>query len=83
LNILAIYHRRNPEKEASIKTIQDEFWNEYGRTFFTRYDYEHIECEQAEKVVALLSEFVSRPNVCGSHLPADESFKVTDCGDFS
>ncbi|AJS55740.1 Pgm1p [Saccharomyces cerevisiae YJM1549] len=83
LNILAIYHRRNPEKEASIKTIQDEFWNEYGRTFFTRYDYEHIECEQAEKVVALLSEFLSRPNVCGSHFPADESLTVIDCGDFS
>ena len=83
LNILAIYHKRNPENEASIKTIQDEFWNEYGRTFFTRYDYEHIECEQAEKVVALLNEFVSKPEVCGSRFPGDESLTVIDCGDFS
>nr|UZV46043.1 phosphoglucomutase [Saccharomyces kudriavzevii] len=83
LNILAIYNKHNPEKEASIKTIQDEFWNEYGRTFFTRYDYEHLECEQAEKVVALLDNFVTKPDVVGSQFPGDESLTVTDCGDFS
>lgn len=80
---MAIYNKHNPEKEASIKTIQDEFWNEYGRTFFTRYDYEHLECEQAEKVVALLNNFVIKPDVLGSQFPGDESLTVTDCGDFS
>ena len=83
LNVLAIYNKHNPEKDASIKTIQEEFWNKYGRTFFTRYDYEHISNEDASKVVDLLNNFVSKPNVIGSAFPGDESLTVVDAGDFS
>lgn len=82
LNILAIYNKENPTKEASIKTIQDEFWLKYGRTFFTRYDYEHVSSQDAEKVVRHLEEYVNSPQVKGSRFPLDESLTVVDAGDF-
>lgn len=83
LNVLAIYNKHNPEKEASIKTIQEEFWNKYGRTFFTRYDYEHITSEDAGKVVKVLNDFVQQDGVVGAPFPGDQSVTVTEAGDFS
>lgn len=83
LNILALYNKHNPEKEASIKTIQEEFWAKYGRTFFTRYDYEGITTEKANKVVDLLDKFVNDPKSKNAPFPGDESLTVSDCGDFS
>lgn len=82
LNILAIFHERNPGKEVSIKTIQDEFWNKYGRTFFTRYDYENVSSEAANKVVKTFQDFVNQPGLKGSNFTLDESLKVVDAGDF-
>lgn len=83
LNVLAIYNKHNPEKEASIKSIQEEFWAKYGRTFFTRYDYEHISSEDAAKVVDLLNDFVTKEGVVGAPFPGDNSVTVTEAGDFS
>lgn len=83
LNILAIYNKHHPENEASIKTIQNEFWAKYGRTFFTRYDFEKVETEKANKIVDQLRAYVTKSGVVNSAFPADESLKVTDCGDFS
>lgn len=82
LNILAIYNKHNPEKEASIKSIQDEFWLKYGRTFFTRYDYEHVSSENADEIVKQLQTFVDTPNVVGTKFPTDPSLTVTEVGDF-
>ncbi|KAL3229174.1 Phosphoglucomutase 2 [Nakaseomyces bracarensis] len=83
LNILAIYNKHNPDKEASIKTIQNEFWNTYGRTFFTRYDYEKVESEKANVIIDNLRKYVSDSATKGSKFPTDEALTVTDCGDFS
>lgn len=82
LNILAIYNKHNPQKEASIKTVQEEFWLKYGRTFFTRYDYEHVSSEKATDIVKHLEKFVNTPNVVGSKFPTDESLTVAAAGDF-
>lgn len=82
LNILAIYNKHHPEKEASIKTIQDEFWLKYGRTFFTRYDFEHVTSEKAEEIVKHLDAFVNSSNVVGSKFPSDPSVTVAEAGDF-
>ncbi|QLQ78124.1 hypothetical protein HG537_0A03710 [Torulaspora globosa] len=82
LNILAIYNKHNPQKEASIKTVQEEFWLKYGRTFFTRYDYEHVSSEKAQDIVKHLEKFVNTPNVVTSKFPTDESLTVTAAGDF-
>ena len=83
LNVLAIYNKHHPEKEASIKTIQDEFWNKYGRVFFTRYDYEHVTTENAAKVIDHLREYVNKPDLVGSKFPTLPELTVVEGGDFS
>lgn len=50
----------------SIRQIQLDFWEQYGRTFFTRYDYEDVDSEGANKVLAVLKNLVADPNFVGS-----------------
>jgi phosphoglucomutase len=50
----------------SIKEIQKDFWSEYGRTFFTRYDYENVDSDGANKVVGVLKDLVADPSFVGS-----------------
>lgn len=80
LNIIAGIGVQNPEVTPSIKKIQHDFWTEYGRTFFTRYDYEDVDSDGAAKVVGTLSDFVKDPNFVGSKIG---SRTVTEAGNFS
>ncbi|KAK3362823.1 phosphoglucomutase 2 [Lasiosphaeria hispida] len=80
LNIIAGIGVANPGVTPSIKEIQKEFWTEYGRTFFTRYDYEDVDSEGANKVVGVLQELVSNPEFVGSKVGGRT---VTKAGDFS
>ena len=59
LNIIAGVAEEKPGETPSIKSIQHEFWNTYGRTFFTRYDYEGVDSDAANKVVANLMELIT------------------------
>lgn len=83
LNVLAIYNKHNPDKEVSIKIIQEEFWNKYGRVFFTRYDYEHVTTENAAKVIDHLKNYVEKPDLAGSKFPTSPDLAVVEGGDFS
>ena len=77
LNIIAGLGMANPGVAPSIKQIQKDFWTEYGRTFFTRYDYEDVDSDGANKVVGVLKDLVADPNFVGSkvggtsYAPAD------------
>ncbi|QLG73775.1 hypothetical protein HG535_0F02860 [Zygotorulaspora mrakii] len=82
LNILALYNKRHPEREASIKTIQNEFWATYGRTFFTRYDFEHVVPEKANDIVSVVQKLATSPAAKGSKFLASDSLTITDAGDF-
>lgn len=64
----------------SIKEIQKDFWNIYGRTFFTRYDYEDVDSDGANKVLGVLKDLVADPKFVGSKV-GDRS--VTEAGNFS
>ncbi|KAI9698596.1 MAG: Phosphoglucomutase-2 [Bogoriella megaspora] len=66
----------------SIASIQHDFWKTYGRTFFTRYDYEGCETEAAGKVTAHVKELITtkKDEFVGSTI---EGRKVLDAGDFS
>lgn len=57
LNIIAAVGKEDPSK-ASIAAIQKDFWKTYGRTFFTRYDYEEVSSEDAAKVIAALKAHI-------------------------
>lgn len=65
LNIIAGLGEKT-DTAPSIKQIQLDFWEAYGRTFFTRYDYEDVDSEGANKVLAVLQNLVADPNFVGS-----------------
>ncbi|KAK9476800.1 hypothetical protein V1514DRAFT_310636 [Lipomyces japonicus] len=57
-----------------IGEIQRQFWHHYGRTFFTRYDYENVDSAGAQQVIAHLSDQISKSEF-------DQA--VTEAGDFA
>lgn len=73
LNIIAGLGVAHPDVAPSIKQIQKDFWNEYGRTFFTRYDYENVDSAGAAKVVGVLDDLVKDPNFVGSKIGGKSS----------
>lgn len=69
----------------SINSIQHDFWNTYGRTFFTRYDYEGCETEGANKVTAHMTELITKKKsefvgstVSGRKVVEADDFSYTD-----
>lgn len=68
LNIIAALGVQNPGTTPSIKQIQKDFWTQYGRTFFTRYDYEDVDSEGANKVVGELQALVAKSDIVGSKI---------------
>ena len=82
LNIIAGVAQQKPNETPSIASIQEEFWGIYGRTFFTRYDYENVDGAGANKVVANLTELITtkRSDFVGSTI---QGRKVLEADDFS
>jgi phosphoglucomutase len=76
LNIIAGLGVKNPDVVPSIKAIQKEFWGIYGRTFFTRYDYEDVDSEGANKVVGELQKLVADDKFVGSSIGGMSFFKI-------
>jgi phosphoglucomutase len=81
LNILAGVGEATGET-PSISSVQLDFWKTYGRTFFTRYDYEGCETDGANKVVAHVKELITikKADFVGSTVSGR---KVMEADDFS
>ncbi len=71
LNILAV--RRQP-----VKAIVAEHWRTYGRNWYTRHDYEEVDSEAANGLMARLRE-----NLAGLKGRAYEGFTVREADDFA
>lgn len=82
LNIIAGVAEQKPNETPSIASIQQEFWQTYGRTFFTRYDYENVDSDGANKLIAALSEKAvdNKDSFVGSTVSGR---KVVDSGNFA
>ncbi|KAI9815246.1 MAG: Phosphoglucomutase-2 [Pycnora praestabilis] len=82
LNVIAGVAQHEPGKTPSIASIQEEFWGIYGRTFFTRYDYENVDGAGANKVVAHLTDLITtqKSSFVGSTISGR---KVLEADDFS
>jgi len=87
LNIIAGVGQQT-NSTPSIGSIQMDFWKIYGRTFFTRYDYEGCESEGANKVIAQLKELITTKksefvgsNVKGRKVLEADDFSYTDLDD--
>ncbi|KAI9737103.1 MAG: Phosphoglucomutase-2 [Cirrosporium novae-zelandiae] len=82
LNIIAGVAKQKPNETPSIASIQHEFWEIYGRTFFTRYDYENVDSAGAKKVVDHMTELITtkKSEFVGSSVSGR---KVLEADDFS
>lgn len=80
LNVLADFNQKYPNEKTSIKAVQEKFWQKYGRTFFTRYDYEEVSSEGAAKLVELLGSIVEQKKE-GSELAP--GYTVKEAANFS
>ncbi|KAL9101355.1 MAG: hypothetical protein Q9163_003378 [Psora crenata] len=82
MNIIAGVAKEKPGETPSIKSIQHDFWNVYGRSFFTRYDYEGVDSDGANRVVANLKELITtkKSEFIGSTISGR---KVLEADDFS
>lgn len=58
LNVLADFNVKFPNEISSIATVQNKFWLKYGRTFFTRYDFENVSSDGANDLIDLLTSIV-------------------------
>jgi phosphoglucomutase len=79
LNIIAGVGEANPSVTPSISKIQHDFWNIYGRTFFTRYDYENVDSDGANKIVKDLTSKIADKSFIGSTI---DDRTVSAAGDF-
>lgn len=83
LNVLADFNQKFPEEKSSIKAVQEKFWQKYGRTFFTRYDYEEVSSEGAADLIKLLASIVDTKSAGAELAPGyvieeADNFSYTD-----
>lgn len=79
LNIMAGVNK-DTGKLPSISEIQRQFWNTYGRVYFTRYDYEGVSSDGANEMVAYLKKKIDDKDTIGSSI---KGRKITEAGDFA
>ncbi|BGP50156.1 Phosphoglucomutase-2 [Rhodotorula kratochvilovae] len=83
LNILAA---ARDKKINGIKGVLQDHYSKYGRTFFSRYDYEEVDSDAAAKVIKELEDAFKSDSFVGSSLSATSSstsFKVAEVGNFA
>ena len=79
LNIMAGVNK-DTGKLPSIAEIQKQFWDTYGRVYFTRYDYEGVSSDGANEMVAYLTAKLGSSDTVGSSI---QGRKIVEAGDFS
>lgn len=56
LSIIAYRNRDTSKPLVTVQQIVEEFWNEFGRNYYSRYDYEEIDSAEAKKMMDGLME---------------------------
>jgi len=78
LQILA--SRNTPGKPlVGVADIVKEYWKTFGRNYFTRYDYEEVESEPANKMMAHLKSTITNPQTIGKSYG---KYTLALCDDF-
>lgn len=54
MSILA-YRLKTDKKIVSMKQINEEFWAEYGRNYYVRYDYENVDSGAATRLMSYVA----------------------------
>ncbi|KAJ7623140.1 phosphoglucomutase [Roridomyces roridus] len=83
LNILAAANAKSPNKLIGINDLLYSFYEIYGRSFFSRYDYEEVPSEGAQKLVDHLNDAREKGTLDNSvHASSAGSFTVSNLYDF-
>ncbi|XP_014672115.1 PREDICTED: phosphoglucomutase-1-like [Priapulus caudatus] len=70
-------------KQQSVEEILKNHWATYGRNFFTRYDYENVESEPANKMMTNLGKLIEDASLIGRGFNhGDKAFKVAKADNF-
>lgn len=75
LNILAAANAKSPHKIVGINEILLDHYEKYGRSFFSRYDYEEVDSAAASSMVAALNKHITEKTL------ANQTFKSTSTGE--
>ncbi|EFP79761.1 phosphoglucomutase [Puccinia graminis f. sp. tritici CRL 75-36-700-3] len=84
LSILAAAEKRGIKN--GIKGVLQDHYKKYGRSFFSRYDYEEVDSAGASKMMAHIESAFGKGDFIGSSLSSETSstsFKVKEAGNFS
>ncbi|KAJ3012229.1 Phosphoglucomutase-2 [Thoreauomyces humboldtii] len=81
LSIVAFASETNPK--VGLNDILNKHYSEYGRNYFSRYDFEEVDSVGAGKMMAHLTEFINNKSNVGKKLDAYEvaladNFEYTD-----
>lgn len=84
LNIIAAANKNSPNSPIGIKELLLDHYKKYGRSFFSRYDYEEVSSEGAQKLVDALNEHIAKKSLEGKAFSASngESFTVKEVLNF-
>ncbi|XP_065657575.1 phosphoglucomutase-1 isoform X2 [Hydra vulgaris] len=69
------------DKTKSVQTILENHWQTYGRNYFTRYDYESIDCASANLVINNLRKLIAEgelKEVNGHVVRVADDFRYVD-----
>jgi phosphoglucomutase len=66
LNILAAANKASPNKLIGINDLLLRHYKIYGRSFFSRYDYEEVESAAAQKLVDELEKAIQTGSLVGT-----------------
>ncbi|EMD36675.1 hypothetical protein CERSUDRAFT_114627 [Gelatoporia subvermispora B] len=85
LNILAYANTQSPGELIGIGELLQKHYAVYGRSFFSRYDYEEVSSEGAQKLVDTLNAHIASGDLAGTtHASPStgQSFVVRDAYNF-
>ncbi|PVF96067.1 putative PGM2-phosphoglucomutase [Serendipita vermifera] len=81
LNIIAAANKDKPN--TGIKEILLDHYKKYGRSFFSRYDYEEVDSDGAKKVVDHINEGINSKSLIGKKFPSSTGeFTISEAFNF-
>jgi len=84
LNIIAAANKTSSGKLIGIKEILLDHYKKYGRSFFSRYDYEEVSSESAQKLVDALNKHIADDSLIGTkHSSSTGEFVVSKTFNFN
>lgn len=85
LNILAYANKQSPNKLLGINDLLEKHYAAYGRSFFSRYDYEEVPSEGAAKLVDALNAHIAQGSLSAAVYTSKttgQSFTVSSVSNF-